>query len=130
MAAFGGLGSERSAGGAAAVSCPAIVSTDVAMRVTGVEEVGDVDEGKDDGCEPEDMLMQKEGKQAKYRDQVQLNFFRLVRHSFRQRMDRQEHDTGKHDGPYDDHHRDVVEHVGVTRRSDKERQMFCRYWIG
>ena len=38
------------------------------------QEVGDVDEGKDEGREPEHMLMQKKGQEAKDRDKVHLNF--------------------------------------------------------
>src|SRR5689334_4112863 len=76
------------------------------------------------------MLVGQKRQQAKHRNDVELDLFGPVRQSLRQRMDRQENDAEKHDHGDHEYHRDIVEHVGLTWRSDEERQMVCRYWIG
>ena len=73
--------------------------------------------------------MRKEREQAEQSDKVEQNLFRLVRHSFRQRVDGKENHSRKNDAGNDKHQRNIEEHVGFAGRRNEERQMRCRYRI-
>src|SRR4029077_21097670 len=94
------------------------------------DEVGEVDIGQKQSCEPENMFIGKKRQQAEHRDNIELNLLGLVRQSLRQRMDGEKNHAEKHDHGDHEYHRDIVEHVGLAGRGDEERQMVGRYRIG
>jgi hypothetical protein len=94
------------------------------------QEVGKVDEGKQQSCNPEGMLMRQQTEQTQHGDNVELNFLRLVRHSLRERMDRQEDDSGSNNAANDHHHHNIEEYISIARRRDEKWKVRCRQWIG
>jgi hypothetical protein len=92
-------------------------------------KVGKFNVGEEQSRNPEDMFVGKQSQQAEDRNDIQLDFLCPVRDPLGQRMDRQEDDAGKHNHGDDEYQRDVVERVGLARRRDEKRQVFCRDWI-
>ena len=103
-------------------------SIEFAMRFTGVRKSG-IYEGQHDRYKPEKVVVRKQREQAEQGDQVEQNLLRLVRHSFRKRVDRKENHTRQNDACDDEPQRNVEEHVGFAWRRDKEWHMRCRYRI-
>src|SRR5258705_3347973 len=118
FAAAGGMEVETSAGSLPS-SCPAMVATEFAMRFTGVRKSGISMKASTIATNQKRCSCVSSAS----RQRVEQNLLRLVRHSFRKRVDGKENHTRQNDTCDDKPQRNVEENIGFAGRRDEERQM-------
>ena len=107
----------------------AIFSSDWAIDAIGVEKSGICDESKQQGRDPEDMVVGEQRDQREHRHDLHLHLVGPVRHPLRQRMKAKIEVADEKDVAISRTMVTTNRTVGLARAGDEDRQMSARGWM-